>query len=86
MAKEEKKEEVAGIDADLQERLDGFIKELRPLLGKYELGIGAQANLTLDGRVEPKPIFVSTRGQAGANTAPEGEAEKPVEDTGGLSE
>lgn len=50
-----------GIDADFRERIDGFSAELRPLLGKYEIGFAAVAELTPDGRIEAKPIFVSSR-------------------------
>jgi len=50
-----------GIDADFNERIEGFSNELRPLLGKYEIGFAAVAELTPDGRVEAKPVFVSSR-------------------------
>jgi len=60
----EPKEEIKlpeGLDADFKERIEGFSSELRPLLGKYEIGFAAVAELTPDGRVESKPIFVSSR-------------------------
>lgn len=50
-----------GIDADFKERIEGFSSELRPLLGKYEIGFAAVAELTPDGRIEARPIFVSSR-------------------------
>lgn len=54
-------EKIPGIDADFKERIEGFSNELRPLLGKYEIGLGSVAELTPDGRVEAKPVFMSSR-------------------------
>lgn len=48
-------------DADIQERIDGFNKEILPLLGKYELGLAALPRVTADGRVVADPILVSVR-------------------------
>lgn len=48
-------------EEDLKERVEGFNKELMPLLGKYELGLAAQAAFTPDGRVGANPIIVSAR-------------------------
>lgn len=48
-------------EEDLPERVTGFNKELLPLLGKYELGLAAQAAFTPDGRVAANPIIVSAR-------------------------
>jgi hypothetical protein len=48
-------------DEDLGERIEKFNKELMPLLGKYELGIGAIAQLTSDGRVHATATVISIR-------------------------
>jgi hypothetical protein len=48
-------------EADFQERIEGFRKEMLPILGKYEVGIGAQAFILPDGRVGANPIFFSDR-------------------------
>lgn len=48
-------------EEDLKERVEGFNKELLPILGKYELGLAAQAAFTPDGRVGANPIIVSAR-------------------------
>jgi hypothetical protein len=48
-------------EADIKERIEGFNKEIGPILAKYELGIGAVAKLLPDGRVAADPILVSMR-------------------------
>lgn len=60
MSNEAKKVE----EADLDERIKGFNSEVGPLLGKYELGLGAEAFFTSDGRVTSKPVLVSARKKA----------------------
>lgn len=50
-------------DKDIKERIEGFNKELVPLLAKFELGIGAMAKVLPDGRVLADPIIVSVRGR-----------------------
>lgn len=40
---------------DLETRVKGFNEELIPLLGKYKLGLGAQALILPDGRLAAKP-------------------------------
>ncbi len=68
MTNEAKKEPVVqGLppeEADLQERIAGFNKELLPLLGKYELGLAAIAKIVQDGRVAADPVIVSVRKHA----------------------
>lgn len=49
-------------EADLKERLLGFNSELRPLLGKYELGIGALPKILPNGTLSADPVIVSQRG------------------------
>lgn len=68
-------------DADIQERIDGFNKELQPLLGKYELGLGALPVIQPNGTIGANPVILSMRGRAEA--AP---AEAKVEPKAGLSE
>lgn len=46
---------------ELQGRVDEFNKEFLPLLGKYELGLGASAFLQPDGRVAARPILFDAR-------------------------
>ena len=57
-------------EPDINERIEGFDKELRPLLGKYELGLAAQAFVTPDGRIAANAIVISTRGKV-ENKKPE---------------
>ncbi len=61
-------------EADLKERIDGFQKEIEVLLGKYELGLAAQAIITKDGRVAANPVVISAR-----NLKKPGDLEKPEE-------
>ncbi len=93
--KEKKEEEVEPVQAhfgegeeDFKERIQKFSDELRPLLGKYELGLAAIPEITPQGLTVARPIFASTRKPSEAPKA-EGEAEKPApvdDDKGGLSE
>jgi hypothetical protein len=48
-------------EADIKERIEGFNKEILPLLGKYELGLAAMPRITADGRTVADPIIVSVR-------------------------
>lgn len=48
-------------EKDLQERMDGFNKEILPLLGKYELGLAAIPKIVGDGRIIADPVIVSVR-------------------------
>ena len=48
-------------EEDIEERVSGFNKEFVPLLAKYELGIGANALITPDGRVGASPTVLSAR-------------------------
>ena len=68
---EKKVKEVKDQEADLQERITKFNDELRPLLGKYELGIAAMPKIMPDGRVSADPIIVSMRQQPQAMTNPQ---------------
>jgi hypothetical protein len=43
---------------ELQKRIDGFNKEMVPLLEKYKLSLGAQSMLTEDGRVTSRCVLV----------------------------
>lgn len=55
--------EVAPVDpeVDMPERVKGFNEELKVILGKYELGIAAVAQLTQDGRIVASPQVLSVR-------------------------
>lgn len=56
-------------EADLKERLEGFNNELKPLLGKYELGIAALAQIMPNGTIGANPVIVSMRQQKVAEEA-----------------
>lgn len=62
-------------EEDLSERMEGFNKELLPLLGKYELGLAAIPKIVADGRIAADPVIVSVRKAKEANK-PEAEAPK----------
>ncbi len=51
-------------EADLQTRIEGFDKELRGLLGKYELALGAQARIAQNGIIVADPVLLSARKKA----------------------
>jgi hypothetical protein len=57
-----KKKDMLAQEADLQTRMEKFNGELKDLLGKFELGLGAQATITPDGRIAAQAVIVSTRG------------------------
>lgn len=59
---EEKKEELK-TESDLQDRIDGFNKELTKLLEEYELGIAAVAKISQNGTVVAHPTIVDIRGK-----------------------
>lgn len=65
-------------EADIQERIDGFNKDLQPLLAKYELGLGALPKIAPDGRITADPVIISMRGQKTEPEAPAPEAEAPA--------
>lgn len=60
------------IDADLQKRVEAFNGELIPLLGKYEVGLGATAFVTPDGRIGARPTLFNAPPEKKASPAPEG--------------
>lgn len=53
------KEEAAA--KELQGRVEEFNKELLPLLGKYELGLGASAFMNPQGTIGARPIMFDAR-------------------------
>ena len=46
---------------ELQGRTEEFNKELLPLLGKYELGLGASAFMNPNGTIGARPILFDAR-------------------------
>lgn len=78
------------VDKDMKERLEGFVPELRTLMGKYEIGIAAFPEFVPDGTIQAKAIFVSTRTkpepQAVAEKTVEESPREEVENSGGLTE
>lgn len=63
---------------ELQGRIEEFNKELIPLLGKYELGLGASAFINPEGTIGSRPIVFDMRGQ---NKPAEEAAKEPAETT-----
>jgi len=49
------------IDADIQQRISGFLDDIRPLLDKYELKLGALPSITPQGTLSAQLGFNSTR-------------------------
>lgn len=60
---EEKKIPQEDVDADLPERQKEFNKELAPLLGKYELALGALPKILPNGTIGADPVIFSMRGK-----------------------
>ena len=48
-------------DDELNGRVGEFNKELVPLLGKYELGLGASAYINPNGTIAARPIMFDAR-------------------------
>lgn len=64
------------VNDELQKRVEAFNAELIPLLAKYQLGLGATANLTPDGRVFCRPqLFDDTKKEEETAPAPAAENE-----------
>lgn len=61
---------------ELQGRVEEFNKELIPLLGKYELGLGASAFINPNGTIGARPIMFDARKK-------EADEAKPVAAEGG---
>lgn len=66
-------EEQEAVLKELQGRVEEFNKELIPLLGKYELGLGASAFIQPNGTIGARPIMFDARNQ------PKPEGAKDVE-------
>ena len=60
-------EEIAA--SELQARVEEFNKELLPLLGKYELGLGASAFVNPNGTLAARPILFDARKKEAETTA-----------------
>lgn len=75
MAEEAKAEPTAAeqeaVVKELQGRVEEFNKELIPLLGKYELGLGASAFVNPNGTIGARPIMFDARKTAEVAKAPE---------------
>lgn len=57
-------ENTQNVEADLEERLQGFNNELKAILGKYELGVAALPKIMPNGTLGADPIIVSVRSKA----------------------
>lgn len=78
---EETKQPSEEVIKELQGRVEEFNKELIPLLGKYELGLGASAFINQNGTIAARPIMFDARKK------PEGEkvAEATAAPAGGTA-
>lgn len=77
-------EDKAAEEKELMGRVEEFNKELIPLLGKYELGLGASAFMNANGTIGARPIMFDARKKAdGAQVAEAGNTAPP---SAGLSE
>ena len=47
-------------EIDIESRINSFNEELKPLLEKYELGIGAVPQI-INGAIVANPMLISTR-------------------------
>ena len=56
--------------AELSGRVEEFNKELIPLLGKYELGLGASAFINPNGTIAARPIMFDAREKKTEEKAP----------------
>lgn len=65
-------EEQEAAQAELMGRVEEFNKELLPLLGKYNLGLGASAFVNQNGTIGARPIMFD------ASAAKPGEENKPT--------
>ena len=66
MPEEQNPESAPEVVDDLQSRIESFNKELIPLLGKYELGLGASAFINPNGTIGSRPIVFDMRGKTPA--------------------
>lgn len=57
----EAQEKATADAAELQGRVEEFNKEMIPLLGKYELGLGASAFIQPNGAIAARPILFDAR-------------------------
>ena len=76
MTEDTKVQEAAA--AELEGRVQEFNKELIPLLGKYELGLGASAFVNPNGTIGARPIMFDARKKEVEKPAQE--ADKPAEE------
>lgn len=72
---------------ELESRIKSFNDELLPLLGKYELGLGASAALTPQGTVAARPILFDARKAPGEedNTTADSAADTAAPAAGGAT-
>ena len=61
MTEETKVSAEEAVAKELQGRVEEFNKELLPLLGKYELGLGASAFVNPNGTLAARPILFDAR-------------------------
>lgn len=87
---EDKQKTQEEIDADLQKRVEAFNAELIPLLGKYQVGLGATAFITPDGRIGARPTLFNAPPEEkktdGGGSSPAAPAPVPTAGPAALSE
>jgi hypothetical protein len=71
MTEEADKKAAEEAQKELFGRTEEFNKELIPLLGKYELGLGASAFLNPNGTIGARPILFDARKKAEEAAKPE---------------
>ena len=77
MTEDTKKVEEAAA-AELQGRVEEFNKELIPLLGKYELGLGASAFVNPNGTIAARPIMFDAKKKAEEKSVEEAVPAEPA--------
>lgn len=73
-----KKTSEEAVAAELQGRVEEFNKELLPLLGKYELGLGASAFVNPNGTIGARPIMFDAKKKEEATVGASDTAEAPA--------
>lgn len=71
-------ETTQNVEADLEERLQGFNSELKALLGKYELGVAALPKIMPNGTIGADPIIVSMRAKLAEEAKVEETPAEPI--------
>jgi len=82
MTKDTKAGAEEAVVKELQGRVEEFNKELIPLLGKYELGLGASAFINPNGTVGARPIMFDAKKKPEEKPADVVESTEPAKEEG----